>query len=61
MSLKDVVGNSGLALYPELAMLLFLTAFLLVAWKVFRRDGREDEEASRLPLGGDTPAEGRPS
>jgi cbb3-type cytochrome oxidase subunit 3 len=51
MTLADVMGNSGLAIFAEIAMVLFIAAFLVVMVRLFlpgRR--RELEEAARLPL-----------
>ena len=51
MKLSDIVGHAGLAIYAEIAMVLFMIAFVLVALRVFRSGTpQEFEEASRLPL-----------
>jgi cbb3-type cytochrome oxidase subunit 3 len=50
MKLSDVVGHSGLALYAEIAMLLFLLAFVAVLVAVFTRSRRELDHAARLPF-----------
>ena len=53
MSLKDIMSHADLSLYPEVALLIFLTVFLAMAWKVSRRDVSEDDYAAALPLGGE--------
>lgn len=51
MKLSDVVGHAGLSVYTEIAMVLFIVAFVLVAIRVFRPGSRKEyDEASRLPL-----------
>lgn len=58
MSLKDIMSHADLTLYPEVALLIFMTVFLAMAWKVARRDASEDDYAAALPLGGEAPTEG---
>jgi cbb3-type cytochrome oxidase subunit 3 len=64
MKLSDAVGHSGLALYTEVAMLLFIAAFLAIVIRTFMPSRqREHDEASRLPLQDDatpTSREGTP-
>jgi cbb3-type cytochrome oxidase subunit 3 len=36
VKLSDIVGNAGLAIYAEIALVLFVLAFLGVVWWVFR-------------------------
>lgn len=51
MSLPDVMGHAGLAGYAEVALIVFLVAFLAIVVRTFwpsRR--RELDETSRLPL-----------
>jgi len=51
MSLGDVVGHAGLAGYAEVALILFVAAFLAIAvWTLLPRRKQEFDEASRLPL-----------
>jgi cbb3-type cytochrome oxidase subunit 3 len=51
MSLSDTVGASGLAIYAEAALVLFLVAFLAVVIQVTRKGAREIfEHDSTLPL-----------
>ena len=51
MTLTDLMSNSGLVIFAEIALLLFLAAFIVVVVRIFapgRR--REMEAAGRLPL-----------
>lgn len=50
MKLSDVVGNAGLAGYAEVALILFLFAFLLVAARVLFAPRRDLERDARLPF-----------
>ena len=51
MSLTDLMSNSGLAVYAEVALILFFGAFLVIVARIFA-PGRKAEmdAASRLPL-----------
>ncbi len=51
MKLSDIMGNAGLSFYAEVALLLFLLAFLGITWWVFRPAARTRwQQAARLPL-----------
>lgn len=51
MRLSDIMSGAGLSGYAEIALILFLVAFLLIAVSVFAPSRtREFEEASRMPL-----------
>ncbi|HSR15262.1 MAG TPA: CcoQ/FixQ family Cbb3-type cytochrome c oxidase assembly chaperone [Gemmatimonadales bacterium] len=56
MRLSDIMSNAGLAGYAEIALVLFLVAFLAIAIRIFW-PGRKKEldEISRLPLDDDPP------
>lgn len=55
MSLSDLMSNAGLSRYAEVALILFLVAFVGIAWWVFRPSARlRWQAAARLPLD-DTP------
>jgi cbb3-type cytochrome oxidase subunit 3 len=61
MKLADAVGAAGLSFYPEVALVLFLVAFLAVVTQVAsKRRKTEWQEASLLPLL-ETDAESAPS
>ena len=51
MKLSDIVSHAGLAGYAEIALVLFLFAFLVIAvWTFWPSRAREMERASLLPL-----------
>ena len=51
MSLSDIMGHAGLAIYAEVALIVFMIAFVAVAlWTFAPWRKREMDEASRLPL-----------
>ena len=51
MRLSDIMGHAGLSTYAEVALVIFLIAFLLIAVGVFAPSRtREFDEASRMPL-----------
>ena len=53
MKLRDVVGGADLAVYPEIALMIFLSAFLLIAWRVMSRKSSDYDEVANLPLEGE--------
>ncbi|HBP16475.1 MAG TPA: hypothetical protein DEA08_01615 [Planctomycetes bacterium] len=53
MKLRDVVGGADLAVYPEIALMIFLGAFLLIAWRVMSRKSSDYDEVANLPLEGE--------
>jgi cbb3-type cytochrome oxidase subunit 3 len=60
VKLSDIVGNAGLAVYAEIALVLFVLAFLGVVWWVFRpaTQARWKSDAM-MPLDDETPVERR--
>jgi cbb3-type cytochrome oxidase subunit 3 len=51
MKLSDVVSHSGLAGYAEVALVLFLIAFVAIVIRVFLPSRKSEmDRASRLPL-----------
>jgi len=49
--LSDVVSHSGLSFYAEVALVLFLIAFVAIAIWIFRPGRRSEmDHMSRLPL-----------
>ena len=51
MKLSEIMSHAGLSRYAEVALVLFLAAFVAVAWWTFRpgAKSRMDHDA-RLPL-----------
>lgn len=51
MSLTDIMSHMQLTVWPEVALVIFLGVFVLMAWSTFARaDRTEHEEASQIPL-----------
>ena len=51
---KEILQSiEGVAAYPVVSLILFLTAFLAVLYFVWRMPSAEVERASRLPLDDD--------
>jgi len=61
MRLSDIMSNAGLSGYAEIALILFLAAFLAIAIRIFW-PGRKKEmdEISRMPLDDEKPVTPRP-
>ena len=49
MKLSDIMSAAGLAIYAEIALVIFFVVFLLVVWRVLRGK-REWQRARYLPL-----------
>lgn len=51
MRLSDIMSHAGLALYAEVAMVIFLIVFLAVLYRTFRPSKRKEyEDMGRLPF-----------
>lgn len=60
MSLTEIMSNAGLSRYAEVALLLFVFAFAVILWRIFRPSQRKWlEQQGRLPLDDDTAARPR--
>ena len=58
MHLTDVMSHAGLAGYAEVAMVLFLLAFLVIVIATFRPSNKKEmDAASRLPFEDDPAAQ----
>lgn len=56
MSLTEIMSGAALSRYAEWALLLFVFAFVLIMWRVFRPSRRDAlERQARLPLEDDHP------
>ncbi|MCB9845211.1 MAG: hypothetical protein H6811_04400 [Phycisphaeraceae bacterium] len=53
MRLSDVMGGAGLAIFPEIALVLFLVVFALVSLRTVRQPRATREDLARLPLADD--------
>ena len=55
MSMTDIVSHAGLSLYTEIAMVLFMAAFLAIGvWTFWPSRRKELDRAAQLPLDDDT-------
>lgn len=62
MRLSDIMAHAGLSTYAEIALVIFLVAFLLIAVSIFAPSRRQEfEDASRMPLDDVHPQTPRPS
>lgn len=56
MRLSDIMANAGLAGWAQVALVLFLLAFVVILVAIFAPSRRaEFDRASRMPLTDDTP------
>jgi cbb3-type cytochrome oxidase subunit 3 len=57
MSLTEIMSNAGLSRYAELALLLFVFAFVLIIARLYRPSRRHElEQQAKLPLEDDPPS-----
>jgi hypothetical protein len=57
--LRDVMAGSGLAVFAEVGLLIFLTVFLLICTRILLRGKGHYEELSKLPLREDADPSGQ--
>ena len=51
MKLSDIMANAGLSIYAEVALVLFMLAFLGIVWWVLRRANTARwKSAAQMPL-----------
>lgn len=56
MKLSDIVSAAGLSWYAEVALVLFVVAFLIVLWRVFKPSLKAKyDRAARMPLDDEPP------
>lgn len=56
MSLTEIMSSAGLSRYAEIALVLFVVAFVLIVWRIYLPSRKRTlEQAARLPLEGDAP------
>jgi cbb3-type cytochrome oxidase subunit 3 len=48
--LRDVIGDAGLALYPQVALILFLLVFFSICVYIFTKKKSTWESARHMPL-----------
>ena len=61
MKLSDVMSHSGLTVYAEIALIVFLAAFAAVVIRVLAAKRHDMDRAARLPLDGDDADPKRPN
>jgi hypothetical protein len=57
--LRDVMQSSGLSVFAEAGLVIFMVTFLVVVWRVVSRQRGHYDAVSRLPLedeGAEAPA-----
>ncbi len=55
MSLSDIMSNSGLAIYAEIALVIFVVIFIAVVARVLAPSRRRHwDETGQLPLNDDS-------
>ena len=55
MKLSDIMSAAGLSRYAEVALVLFMLAFVLVLWRVFKPSAKAKyDRAARMPLDDET-------
>ena len=60
MRLSDIMSNAGLAGYAEIALILFMVAFIGIVIRIFRPGRRQEmQAAARMPLDDEHPQEPR--
>lgn len=50
MKLSDIMGNSGLVLYAEIALVLFLVVFVAIVVRILATRRSDMDRHARLPL-----------
>jgi len=50
MRLSDIMGNSGLAIFAEIALVLFIVVFVAIVIRLFAARRSDMDRHARLPL-----------
>ncbi len=60
MKLSDIIGNSGLSIYAQIALVIFVAAFVAILIWLFRPGSTERfRRDAQIPLDDETPVERR--
>jgi cbb3-type cytochrome oxidase subunit 3 len=60
MKLSDIMGHAGLAGYAEIALVIFILAFLVLLIRIFAPSRRQEmDRARQMPLDDEHPVEPR--
>lgn len=61
MKLSDIMGNAGLSMYAEVALVIFLLVFIAVAIRLWMPGTQQEmRDAAMLPLNDDPSSAARP-
>ena len=61
MKLSDIMGNAGLSMYAQVALVLFLAVFIAITIRTFAPSRRRElDEAAMIPLN-DEPSDAHPA
>ena len=53
MRMTEIVSYLDLSIYPSIALIFFLAAFIAVVWNVMSKSKQEIEAAANIPLDDD--------
>ncbi len=53
MRMSEIVSFLDLSIYPSIALIFFLAAFIAVVWNVMTKSKQEIEAAANIPLDDD--------
>jgi cbb3-type cytochrome oxidase subunit 3 len=60
VKLSDIVGNAGLSIYAQIALVIFFVTFVAIVWWVMHPSTRARwRRDSMMPLDDETPVEPR--
>jgi cbb3-type cytochrome oxidase subunit 3 len=55
MTIKDIMARAGLSLFGEIALVVFLVAFLFIVWRVMSPSRKQElDRMANLPLDDET-------
>jgi cbb3-type cytochrome oxidase subunit 3 len=60
MRLSDIMSHAGLAIYAEVALVIFLAVFVAIVIRLFRSKRSEMERRARMPLEDNEPTTKEP-
>lgn len=51
MRLSDIMGNMNLSIFPQIGLVMFLSIFAVVVYRIVRKENQAQYEAARfIPL-----------
>jgi len=55
MTIRDIMARDGLAIFGEIALVVFLIAFLFIVWRAFNPARKQElDRMANLPLDDET-------